>query len=200
MVAKGADKELQVFNKVIAELTSLEKDSQARILRNVFNWLEIEFSASEGPMTALGSMHSMSDESVSSETGFSQRKQMSPKEFMMQKDPRTDVEKVACLAYYLTHFRATRHFKTLDISKLNTEAAQRKFSNTAFASQNAVRAGVIVQATKGHRQLSADGEKYVQALPDREAVKKVIKRMRKPRRKKKAGKKDKKNKQKKSAE
>ena len=47
----------------------------------------------------------------------------SPKDFLFRKEPNTDVERVACLAYYLTHRRGTNHFKTIDISKLNTEAA-----------------------------------------------------------------------------
>lgn len=57
---------------------------------------------------------------------------MVPKEFMVQKRPRTDIERVACLGFYLTHYRDTPHFKTLDISKLNTEAAQPKFTNAAW--------------------------------------------------------------------
>jgi hypothetical protein len=96
---------------------------------------------------------------------------MSPKEFLLEKQPRTDVERVACLAYYLTHYREMPHFKTLDLSKLNTEAAQPKFSNAANSTNNAVKRGYLVPATKGQRQLSAAGERFVQALPDRDAAK-----------------------------
>lgn len=99
---------------------------------------------------------------------------MSAKEFMIEKAPRTDVERVACLAFYLTHYRATPHFKTLDISMLNTEAALPKFSNTANATNNAVKVGYIVPSTKGLRQLSALGERFVQALPDRDTARDVI--------------------------
>ena len=35
---------------------------------------------------------------------------MSPKDFLMEKAPNTDVERIACLAYYLTHYRSTPHF------------------------------------------------------------------------------------------
>jgi len=84
---------------------------------------------------------------------------------------------MVCLAYYLTHFRDLPHFKTNDLTILNTEAAQRKFSNPTFATQNAMRDGFFVPATKGgHRQLSAMGERYVQALPDRAAASEVRKR------------------------
>jgi hypothetical protein len=108
---------------------------------------------------------------------FSEDRNISPKEFLMEKQPRTDVERVACLAYYLTHYLATPHFKTLDISKMNTEAAQPKFSNAAKAVDNATRTGYLVPATKGNKQLSATGEQFVQALPDRDAAKGVMSKM-----------------------
>ena len=101
---------------------------------------------------------------------FSEGTPMSPKEFLFQKQPRSDVERIAALAYYLTHYRDTPHFKTLDLSKLNTEAAQPKFSNAANSASNAVKRGYLVPSTKGQRQLSAAGERFVSALPDREAA------------------------------
>ena len=93
---------------------------------------------------------------------------------MFQKQPLTDVDRIACLAYYLTFYRDTRHFKTIDLSKLNTEAAQIKFSNTAFAVVNAHNSGLLVAAGKGFKQLSALGERYVEALPNRDLAKEVF--------------------------
>jgi hypothetical protein len=95
----------------------------------------------------------------------------SPKQFLLNKQPRTDVERIACLAFYLTHYRDLPHFKTLDLAKLNTEAAQPKFSNTAYAATNAAKLGYLASATKTQRQISAAGEQFVSALPDREAAK-----------------------------
>jgi thymidine phosphorylase len=95
---------------------------------------------------------------------------MSPKEFLFQKQPKTDVERIAALAYYLTHYRDMSQFKTLDLTKLNTEAAQPKFSNAASSANNAVKQNYLVPTTKGQRQLSAAGERFVAALPDREAA------------------------------
>jgi hypothetical protein len=105
---------------------------------------------------------------------FSADRVPSPKEFLMDKQPRTDVERVACLAYYLQQYREQAHFSTLDLSKLNTEAAQRKFANAAWAVANAVKMGYLVPAAKGARQLSAAGERAVQMLPDYEAAKAVM--------------------------
>ena len=98
----------------------------------------------------------------------------SPKDFLFQKEPNTDVERVACLAYYLTHHRGTNHFKTIDISKLNTEAAQRKFANAATSVGNATQGGFLAVVGRGMKQLTAEGERYVDALPDRVAAKAAL--------------------------
>jgi hypothetical protein len=117
---------------------------------------------------------------------FSNDTSMTPKEFLIEKQPRTDVERIACLAFYLTRYRDTPHFKTLDISKLNTEAAQPKFSNAANATNNAVKRGYLVHSVKGQKQLSAGGELFVRALPDREAARSAMASLR-PRRRHKRG-------------
>ena len=110
----------------------------------------------------------------------------SPKDFLFQKQPNTDNERVACLAYYLTHYRATAHFKTVDISKLNTEAAQRKFSNATYSVNNATQAGYLAPVSRGMKQLAAEGERFVDALPDRAAAKSAF-RTRQARRQRRQG-------------
>jgi restriction endonuclease Mrr len=99
---------------------------------------------------------------------------MSPKQFLLEKKPKTDVEKIACLAHYLTHYRDTPTFKTLDLTKLNTEAAQPKFTNAAWSASNAVKNGYLAPANRGQRQLSALGEQFVLALPDRDKAKEIM--------------------------
>ena len=69
----------------------------------------------------------------------------------------------------------------MDISKLNTEAAHVKLSNTAYTVANAANAGLLVSAGKGAKQISAMGERFVEALPDHNAAKEVKSSM-KPRR------------------
>ena len=118
------------------------------------------------------------------------REPPSPKDFLFRKQPNTDTERVACLAYYLTHYRATPHFKTLDISKLNTEAAQRKLANSAYTVNNATQAGYLASVSRGMKQLAAEGERYVDALPDRAAARAAF-RARKARRQRRQGNTDK---------
>jgi hypothetical protein len=115
---------------------------------------------------------------------FSSETALTPKDFLLEKQPRTDVERIACLAFYLTHFRDVPHFKTIDLAKLNTEAAQPKFSNSAYSTTNAANMGYLAPATKGMKQLSAAGEQFVRALPDREAAKEAMSRARPRRRQK----------------
>ncbi len=93
---------------------------------------------------------------------------------MHDKAPQTDVERVACLAYYLSHYRSTPHVKTKDITALNTESAHKPFSNTALAVDNATKTGYLVPSVKGSKQVSAYGERFVEALPDREAAKEIM--------------------------
>ena len=54
------------------------------------------------------------------------------------------------------------------------DAAQIKFYNIAFAVVNATNAGLLVAAGKGVKQLSAIGELYVEALPDRDKAKELL--------------------------
>ncbi len=107
---------------------------------------------------------------TSTEPGnFSQDRTASPKEFLHEKSPNSETERLVCLAYYLTHYRGTPHFKALDIAQLNTEAAQIKFSNASAVSHKAQAQGLIGPAPDGQKQITARGERFVTLLPDRQA-------------------------------
>lgn len=153
-----------VLPDVIAAFRRLDPDGRQRLYQAVGTLF--------GLWVAEQQTTASSAERPSSNNGdrFSKDRPTSPKEFMLRKQPKTDVERVACLAYYLTNYRETPHFKTLDISKLNTEAAQTKFSNAAKAVDNATMLGYLAPATKANKQISAAGELFVEALPDRAAA------------------------------
>ena len=171
--------ELQIHEAtqdVIDRLKEFNNEARRRVFRRALGFYELDIAPSATP-----SRHVQPDrpptpqESANGGTPhFGDRAELPPKEFMFQKQPRTDIERIACLAYYLTHYRDTRQVKTIDLSKLNTDAAQIKFSNTAFAVVNATNAGLLVAAEKGCKQLSAVGELYVEALPDRDKAKEVL--------------------------
>jgi len=166
MSVDGAS-ELKAMTVALAALEPLEADARARAL----NWL----------IEALGVGELLGDKKSSLVPGLKSHREidsentditsMTPKQFMALKRPTTDVERIACLAYYLTHARETLHFKTADLTSLNTEAAGLRFGNASQAANNAMtQNGYIAQAGKGNRQIALRGEALVEALPDREAV------------------------------
>ncbi len=172
--------ELDAFNQIVSAIRRLPEEVQLRVVKSALTfmgWADAFAKRSEQV-----TQHSSASVPGSVASTFSEDRNLSPKAFMLEKKPVTDVERITCLAYYLTHYKGTPHFKTLDLSKLNTDAAQIKFSNPAVAAENATGAGPLVPAGKGTKQLSALGELYVQSLPDREAAKAAIAHAR-PRRK-----------------
>ena len=161
--------------RIIELLEPLSEADRGHVVRTVATWLRIGLpteTSSSGPSPLSPHQNSPTDEK------FSDRPVQTAKEFLLEKDPVTEVERLACLAYYLTHYKDTPHFKNVDLIRLNTEAAQRKLSNPGVAISNAIRDGFFVQApSDGFKQLSAGGERFVQLLPNREEAQKVKKRM-----------------------
>jgi len=163
--------------KVIAIFENLSQESRERVYQTVAAYLGFGGRVLSGHTPPAAGKSTPGNALAP----FAEDRSLSAKEFMRQKQPVTDVERVACLAYYLTHYLNTPHFKTLDISRLNTEAAQIKFSNPAFAVNNAAKLGYLTAAQKGAKQLSALGEEFVGALPDRDVAKQVMASVRKRR-------------------
>ena len=177
--------ELEVLRVVKEALAPLGSDERQRILKYVSEIYDLNVRA-EPPRTVGYDRQIPSTQSRDRDMSFTDRTSLSPKDFLHEKDPQTDIERVACLAYYLSHYRDTPDYKTLDISKLNTEAAQLKFSNPAYAVANATNAGLLTSAQKGKKQISAIGERFVDALPDHEAAKLLLRSSRSRRGRKKS--------------
>jgi hypothetical protein len=97
-----------------------------------------------------------------------------PKAFMVARRPTTDIERVTCLAYFLTHARNVTAFKTKELTDLNMEAAQPRLSNPSATARNAVGYGFLAPAGGGRKQITPRGEALVKALPDREKVKAAL--------------------------
>ena len=166
--------ESESLTQVIVILQDLSEETRNKVLRTVAVFFDSPQFTTKSEYPHRTSSPATSPTSPT----FSENRQMTPKAFMAEKNPKSDVERIACLAYYLTHYRETPHFKTADLSKLNTEAAQVRFSNAALAAGNATTYGYLALATKGQKQLSAAGEMFVNALPDRDAAKQAMANMR----------------------
>jgi len=164
------------LQRIIAELSALKVEDRRRIIETVTTFF--------GFGTIRDESHNRPPQAAILPTPNRQFQFSEPEEnpsakvFMLQKAPRTDIERVACLAYYLARYRETPHFKTKDISAINTESAHRAFSNASVAVDNAAKAGLLVPSIKGCKQLSAGGEQFVEALPDRDAAQEAFSRIR----------------------
>jgi len=178
-----SNEDVQILTEILAALGKLEASRQERMLNTVATFLGLPIHSDSRRST--NGLATSNETQQNQESLFSEDRSISPKQFMFEKQPKTDVERVACLAYYLTHYRGVSHFKTLDISKLNTEAAQVKFANAAVAVENATKRNYLAPASKGMKQLTALGEQYVLALPDRERARSMMETARPRRRSKK---------------
>ena len=159
----------EVVDKIIQNLLPLDPYSRLRVYRTIGTFFGFEASFPKVDQK----VDNRTSANISREPIFSSPEEPTPKEFLLQKQPKTDVERVACLAYYLARYRKIEAFKTIDISKLNTEAAQTKLTNASNTVNDAIKAGFLAAANKAMRRLSAQGEQYVEALPDRDAAKTV---------------------------
>jgi hypothetical protein len=174
METVDAIEELKIVNEIVSTVAPLSPPSRLRVLETAARFLDINLlpgAAQEGQPREIAKPGV-----APSAQPFSSKPDISVKEFLVQKQPRTDTERIACLAYYLTHYRNTPAFKTVDLSKLNTEAAQPKFSNASVPVNNAALLGFLASASEGKKQLGTMGEQFVLALPDRKAAKEAYKR------------------------
>lgn len=177
--------ELTALGIVLGALEPLEEEARLFVLRTTIDRLGV------GALPAAGGLRlggAGTEGTAGGGTGPADLARSTPKEFIRLKQPITDVQRIACLAFYLSRARGIAQFKTLDLTKLNTEAAGVKFSNAAVAVNNATLTGLLAAAGGGKKQITALGEDVVEALPDQERVKLAVATMKKPRRRK-AGKK-----------
>ena len=166
--------QVDALGTVLKALADLDADGQQFVVQTAATRLglgPVASSGQQGNGTTGGASTTPTGGGAQTPIGSN----TTPKQFLDLKRPTTDVERVTCLGYYLTHFRSTPHFKTADITALNTEAAQKELSNTSVAVGNAQTTNYITKAGKrGHKQITSFGEKVVNALPDREALKTVM--------------------------
>lgn len=179
--------EIKVVNEIMSMLSSLGEESRMKVLHTVGTFFKYDqnFTNNNSMASSIQTVQHK-DSYLPTAVPYSESLEPAPKEFLREKGPQSDVERVACLAYYLTHYRNTPEFKTLDLSKLNTEAAQPKFSNPSKSAGNALQYGYLAPSSKGFRQISAVGEDFVRALPDRSMAKEQMQKSRPKRKAKKS--------------
>jgi hypothetical protein len=108
--------------------------------------------------------------------------EFTPRQFLAQKRPSSNYERVACLAYYLTHNRNLRQFRTADITELGREAAVHLSNPSLFVQHATSTYHYLVPAGGGKKQITTLGGEVVEAMPDRERVNAAIAKRRPQRR------------------
>lgn len=166
MGAAKEDKELTAMHDTYNALKDLDAKLQSRILEWLAKKLEIPSIVGSSGLNTSGSAAATQKNKATPLDGTPP----DPKSFMTAKRPQNINERVTCLAYYLTHFRDIKQFKTAELTKLNTEASQPKISNPTYYARDAAEAQFLSLAGGGKKQITARGEAVVDALPDRTAV------------------------------
>jgi len=163
--------DVAALGTVLDAVGSLDEQQRLWVLQTAASRfaLKIEIPGGGGSPSRENSSPAASDATPAQSGGG-----VSLKSFMKSKDPKTDVQRVVCLAYYLTRFRSTARFKTKEITELNSEASWPNFSNATVAVNNARKDKYITPAGKGEKQLTNRGEYLVEALPDQEKVRSLM--------------------------
>jgi hypothetical protein len=192
MKVASIDQELESLKTVLHALEPLDETQRSFVLKTVAERMNISMPngfASAGGQERTGrtspAAGAMPTAGAGGATGSGELLGgQTAKQFLKVKMPKTDVQRIACLAYYLTQAKSQSHFKTLDLTKLNTEAGGTPFSNASLAVGNATSLSKFLGSVgQGKKQITALGEDVVAALPDQEAVKAVLAAQRKPRKK-----------------
>jgi hypothetical protein len=97
--------------------------------------------------------------------------QATARAFIAAKKPTSDVQRVTCIAYYMTHHDGRPSYKARDLAEVGTAAAVR-FSNIRQTISNATRQNkFLIPAGPQLHQITPRGEAMVDALPDQHAAK-----------------------------
>jgi hypothetical protein len=160
--------ELQALATVLQALENLNDQQRSFVVAAVAQRFALPNVSSPPKPTPSGAGSTLKDSDHDS-------LRETPKTFLKEKRPITDVQRIACLAFYLTHGKNTPHFKTRDLTMLNTEAAGDKIGNATQAVKNATNQNHFISpAGRGNKQITPLGEDVVNVLPDQEKVKAVI--------------------------
>ena len=169
--------EIKALEAVLRALAPLDDAKRQFVLRTVTDRLAISDALPGIQPKSSPTLQNSGDDDIG---------KMTPKDFLVTKSPKTDVQRVACLAYYLTYGRQQAQFKTSDITQLNTATQSPRFSNAAVSVDNATNVSKLLASIgQGKKQITSLGESVVKALPDYANVREVIRNSHYPRKKRK---------------
>ena len=168
---KAFTKELEALATVLDALEPLAEDERKFVLRTTVDRLSISGVASTDEEPKSPGKNNRSEPAGSESLAG-----VTPRDFLRRKKPTSELQRMVCLAHYLTHARNKPEFKTSDLTALNTEAAGGSFSNASATIRNATSQSRFLApaGNGGLKQITPLGEDFVRALPDQEAAKAAI--------------------------
>lgn len=174
MKTQSLQPDVAALGTVVDALQQLDDQQRLWVLQTAASRFSLRTptSASGGGTPAVEN----STSSPSANTQVQSDRDISPKTFLREKNPQSDVQRISCLAYYLTDFRETARFRTKELTELNAEASYPNFSNPTVAVNNARKAKYLTPAGGGYKKLTNVGEDLVNALPDQEKVRSLTTR------------------------
>jgi hypothetical protein len=179
------DPKVIALNGVMLALKELKPEEIRHVLNTAAQWLGLQPGVSTTTNTEpqpTSGIVVVNNSEAKSASAMPAGNFGSAKDFLRDKNPTSDVQRVACLAYFLTHARALSQFKTSDIRKANTDARGMSM-NIPRAVDNATRAvGFLAAVGGGKKQLTLLGEQVVDALPNQEKADQLVKSQGKRRR------------------
>jgi hypothetical protein len=181
------NKELEALSAVLEALDGLEPAEQEFVMNTASGRLGIK--AAPARPNAGGSGGESGNSGSAGERGGSrtQGQPQNAKQFLKEKKPDSDIQRIAVLAYYLNNYGEKEAFDAKDLVKLNTDAGGVKIGNPSRAMDNATRgAGFLTNLPGRKKKISAHGEEVVDALPDQNEVKRLQKEHKGARRRTKA--------------
>jgi hypothetical protein len=110
----------EVLNAVIQSLGRLPADSRLRVIKAILSFYELgaEHLEVKRPIESSFAQEPAHTPTMSSRPAFSSDTSVSPKQFLIQKQPKTDVEIIACLAYYLTHLYGLAAYRKREFARI----------------------------------------------------------------------------------
>jgi hypothetical protein len=186
MKAASYDLELKSLKTILDALEPLDEAQRRFVLKTVTERLGIAMTPGFVPANTGGGgpIGGSATPPAPATGGGGVLNGQTARQFLKTKLPKKDVLRIACLAYYLTHGMSQRHFKTEDLTKLNSDAGGTELSNPSMAVSNATKQNkYLAPVGKGQKQITTLGEDVVEALPDELALAAVLARHKKPRKK-----------------
>src|SRR5687767_3371055 len=110
METEFGQNDIEVITNILSTLKKFDSEEREKILQTIDTYFDSKPRATNGS----SKFQDHPESNYSNDSAFSEDRSMSPKAFLAQKKPQTDIERIACLAYYLTHYIEMPHFKTID--------------------------------------------------------------------------------------